>query len=451
MTVFPGCEKKVSINTKTLWFALAATLLAASVSAEEARVWTSSKNGSQFRGTLLEVSEDSVTIQRESDQSIFKIPKADLIQADQAWIKQKASKDSASSSVENLSNLIASLPTSSGAPAIGVLLIMDGTTKGIGVAGKRKAGSDEAVTQDDKWHLGSCTKSMTATLAATFVEEGKITWDTTIDQILGNELSMLESYRPVTLEMLLANRGGVPGQVPNSVYEDVEFGAQADELRDRELLKQRAAYVEAVLNLSPSRPPGTGYEYSNSGYVIAGAMLEQLTGKPWETLIQERIFDPLNMSSAGFGNAAHDDSREITQPWPHQNGETPVSPEEVDDNSWVIGPAGTVHASLKDMARYLVMHANRETGPVLQKKDSFAFLHQAVPRNQDYARGWIVARTGWSQGPALTHDGSNTMNYCSIWIAPERQAAVAAFTNCGDKGRETCMEAIRLVASAYLR
>ncbi len=419
-------------------------------SAEDSRVWTSSKNGNQFRGTLIEQSEDSVTIRRESDQTSFQIPKTSLIQADQEWIKQQASKAPAPNSVEDLSPLIAPLPTTLGTPAMGVLLIMEGSTRGIGVAGKRRAGSEVAVALDDKWHLGSCTKSMTATLAATFVEEGKITWDTTIDQILGNELNMLEAYRRVTLEMLLANRGGVPGQVPNSVYEDVEFGAQADELRDRDLLKQRAAYVEAVLNLNPSLPPGTGYEYSNSGYVIAGAMLEQLTGKPWETLIQERIFDPLNMTTAGFGNAAHDDGREITQPWPHQDGKTPVSPDEVDDNSWVIGPAGTVHCSLKDMARYIAMHANRETGPVLQHKDSFAFLHQAVPQNQDYARGWIVARTGWSQGPALTHDGSNTMNYCSIWIAPERQAAVAAFTNCGDKGRESCMEAIRLVASKYL-
>ena len=97
------------------------------------------------------------------------------------------------------------------------------------------------------------------------------------------------------------------------------------------------------------------------------------------------------------------------------------------------------------------MHAAYETGPVLKNKETFEFLHQVVPQNNNYARGWIVSKTGWSKGAAIAHDGTNTMNYCSIWVAPERKAAVAAVTNCGDRGGDACGKVIQLVVDKYLK
>ena len=117
----------------------------------------------------------------------------------------------------------------------------------------------------------------------------------------------------------------------------------------------------------------------------------------------------------------------------------------------MIGPGGTARCSLKDIARYITMHATCEVGPVLKKKETFDFLHTAVPDNNNYARGWIVARASWSQGAAISHDGSNMMNHCSIWIAPQRKAAVAAFTNSGEMGSESCRAAIQAVVDKYLK
>ncbi|MFT5470239.1 MAG: D-alanyl-D-alanine carboxypeptidase [Verrucomicrobiales bacterium] len=231
----------------------------------------------------------------------------------------------------------------------------------------------------------------------------------------------------------------------------MHFKIEFRDLKDREILKQRTQYVEAVLNLPPTSKPNSKYEYSNSGFVVAGAMLEQVTGKPWESLIEERIFEPLGMTDSGFGNAAREDRNSPTQPWPHKNGTTPFPPGNGDDNSWVIGPAGTVHCSLKDISRYISMHAAREIGPILKKAETYEFLHTAVPENDNYARGWIVSRAPWAQGSAIAHDGNNTMNHCSIWIAPERNAAVAAFTNNGENGAESCRSAIQAVVAKYLK
>ena len=431
-------------------FLAVALMMAATCPAEESRLWTSKANGRQFKGALVGVEEGYVLIRRESDQVIFRVKRTDLVQGDLDWIEKNPPKTTAPGDVEDLSALVSGVPAATGTPAIGVFLVMEGDVRGLGVSGVRKAGDETKVERGDKWHLGSCTKSMTATLAATLVEEGVLNWETTVSEALGEKLRMREEYESVTLGMLLANRGGIPGKVPDSVYAEVDRGARVKDLKAREILKQRAKYVEAVLNLEPSRKPDTGFEYSNAGFVIAGAMMEQVTGKPWETLMEERLFRPLGMGNSGFGNAAHGDKRKPTQPWPHKNGSTPFAPGEGDDNSWVIGPAGTVHCSLEDVARYVSMHAARETGPVLKKKETFAFLHKALPQNENYARGWIGTRTAWSQGAAISHDGSNTMNHCSIWVAPERKAAVAAFTNCGENGRESCMSAIESVVAKYL-
>src|SRR3954452_2316694 len=78
-----------------------------------------------------------------------------------------------------------------------------------GAVGVRKYGTDIPVTVRDQFHLGSCTKSMTATLIATLVEEGKLSWDTILAQAFPDLVDLMNpAYRSVTLEQLFAHRGG---------------------------------------------------------------------------------------------------------------------------------------------------------------------------------------------------------------------------------------------------
>jgi len=102
-------------------------------------------------------------------------------------------------------------------PALGGIAIVDGEVKAMGAVGLRKFKGKKEVTIDDKWHIGSCTKSMTATLAATFVEEGKLTWDSTIDEVLGPKIDMRDEYKNVSLKTLVTNRSGIPGNAPMPV------------------------------------------------------------------------------------------------------------------------------------------------------------------------------------------------------------------------------------------
>ena len=96
-------------------------------------------------------------------------------------------------------------------PAIAAAVILNGRTVAWGATGLRKVNSDVEVTDNDKFHLGSCTKTMTATLIGMLVERGKLRWDITLAEAFPNMVEdMHPDYRNVTLKHLLAHRAGLP-------------------------------------------------------------------------------------------------------------------------------------------------------------------------------------------------------------------------------------------------
>lgn len=305
-------------------------------------------------------------------------------------------------------------------PSLCAVAIVDGALRGAGAAGVRKRGDTTPVTVDDKYHIGSCTKSFTATLAAALVEDGKIQWDSTAGEVL-RKLRPHDGYADVTLAQLLTNTGGCPGDVPPDLWK-AAWQATGSNTR------QRQSFVEAMLRREPAYPAGKGYAYSNTGFSVAGLMLEEATGDSWEELVAERIFVPLGMKSGGFREPAGK-RRTPDQPWGHTEEGDPVEPGPSADNPAAIAPAGAVHTSLPDLARYVMLHMKRETGSVIKKAESFGRLHTVAA--EDYAMGWIIAKRPWANGPALTHTGSNTMFTTVIWMAPERGFAVIVATNIG--------------------
>src|SRR5690606_25950395 len=102
------------------------------------------------------------------------------------------------------------------------------------------------------------------------------------------------------------------------------------------------------------------YEYSNVGYAVAGRVAEKLGGKLWEDLIQERVFEPLGMK-AGVGPAGKEGK--LDQPWPHSPAGVPLNTNGLrSDNAPSLGPAGRVHASLGEYAKFLTDHLKGAAG-----------------------------------------------------------------------------------------
>lgn len=315
-------------------------------------------------------------------------------------------------------------------PALAVVVVKDGVICDNVAVGVRKLGDPTLVTTNDVFHIGSCTKSMTATLAGMLIDDGKLRWDTTIADVFPElKGKMNKEYESVTVEQLLTHRGGIPEDPPTVAWLEA-FEAKGTPV------EQRSNFIKAVLNQTPAATPGTKMIYSNQGYAIVGAMLERITGTPWETLITERLFKPLHMDTAGFGPPGT--PGKVDEPWGHRRMWFVTKPYQL-DNPPAISPAGRVHCSLDDFARYAIFQL--EDKPALLKPDTFAKLHTA-PAGSDYACGWVVSQRTWAGGKTLWHNGSNTFFYFAVWLAPNKKFAVITATNSGkDNTFDACDDA----------
>jgi len=341
---------------------------------------------------------------------------------------------------ERLDSLLEPIREEFDLPALAASVIVCGDVRGAGAVGVRRRPGGREVTVLDRFLIGSCTKSMTATLAAALVEGGVLSWDTTVGEALG-DLEPHEDFRPVTLKQLLRHRGGLPGRLSLSLRRKAFGGAGGPR-------EGRRHYASVVLERAPEYVPGEKHLYSNAGYIVAGAVLEAAAGRSWESLMEARLFAPLRMAGAGFGapNALGAEA----QPWGHLPGGKPVPPGPASESPVETAPSGGVHASVIDLAKYVRMHLRRR-GPVLKQLETFDTLHSVAGRGRGYAMGWVVVRRPWSEGEVLTHAGSNTMFYSVLWLAPAEEFGAVIVTNIGvTGGREACDAAASALVRRYL-
>ncbi len=330
---------------------------------------------------------------------------------------------------EDLSGILEPIRKKHGLPALAAAVVRGDRLEALGAVGVRKVGDPTRVSLDDEFHIGSCTKAMTATLLAMLVEQGKLRWDTTIAETFPDLRERIRAeYHDVTLQQLLTHRGGLP--------EDRKPGLVFLRLRMLQgpMRAQREKLVELALGQKPVARPGKRMVYSNMGYAVAGAMAERVTGRTWEDLMRTMLFEPLGMVTAGFGLPG--EPGKVQQPRGHRGvgaQAVPIEPAWWADNPPCLGPAGTVHCSLTDWARFASLHLRGGRGVSTRlKPESFAKLH-TPPADSDYAMGWGVVDREWADGRALTHGGSNGHWFALIWIAPEKNVAFLVATNCGPK------------------
>ncbi len=281
--------------------------------------------------------------------------------------------------------------------------------------GVRNINSNKKFTINDKIHIGSCTKSMTSAMIATLVADKILSWETTLIEVFP-ELSdsIHHDYHKVTLWQLLVHRSGVPANAKNWwAYTNIN-------IKERRLMILKENLKE------PSGLKNGEYLYSNLGYMIAGCMAEKLTGLTWENLMRNRLFNPLGMTSAGFGPVCTHDNE--SQPNGHikLNGKWQST---FIDNAEALGSAGRVHCTIADWAKFIAMQLPHNSPSILSDNQ----LTKLVTPIGDYAGGWIVVEREWAQGKAFSHSGSNTTWFTTVWIAPELNRSFIVATNSCDE------------------
>lgn len=304
-----------------------------------------------------------------------------------------------------------------GLPGVAAAFAKAGGTATIWAAGLRSAQATTPVAVDDIWHLGSNTKSMTATLVARLVEKGGITWDTTVGDVLGPKVpDMNPAYKPVTFRHLCSHHAGLQ---PNIEVADLMRFPRDDGGDPR---PDRLRYAALALKQAPVAAPGEKMVYANNGFIVAGAMLEAVYDRSWEDLITAHVFTPLKLASAGFGPPGT--PGKLDQPVGHVGAVPyPPGPGKIADNPVALGPAGRVHMNLRDLSAYLDAHLRQPAG--FLKPESWKILH-TPPFEGTYAMGWIV------QGGRLWHNGSNTLWYAEMCVDPVKGVVAAVACNQGD-------------------
>jgi CubicO group peptidase (beta-lactamase class C family) len=316
-------------------------------------------------------------------------------------------------------NLVARARISGDTPAMAVGWAYRDERPRIFVDGQRASTSTHRVAASDAWHIGSNTKSMTASLVARLVEAGRLNWNMTIGQVMGRIAPQMHpAYRNVSLIQLLSHRSGLPREIDPALAARFTRGILSD------ARMERIAYARFALGQPPLSEPGTVTLYSNSGYVIVGAMLEAITGEPWEALMVRHIFRPLGLKSAGFGPPGKPGSNK--QPLGHYRTEQGLRPATPGYNSRadlpvVMGPAGLVHINLGDLVTYLAAH--RDKPAAFLSAASWQLLH-TPQKDSNYALGWAVSPDG-----ILGHDGSNLRWYAVVVVDPKSGLVCASAAN----------------------
>jgi CubicO group peptidase (beta-lactamase class C family) len=296
------------------------------------------------------------------------------------------------------------------------------------------------VTANDRFHLGSDTKAMTALLAAMFVEQGKLRWDATVAEIFPELATAMDpGLQRVTLVQLLSHTSGIPS-------DNDSFGELLEKAMTQDgNLDELRYWLVQQWSLQPlAAEPGRQFAYANMNYIIVGAMVERVGGKTWEELIMERIFMPLSLHSGGLGPQAT--LGKIDAPLGHVivGGQTKSFLSGPNgDNPLIIGPAGNAHMSILDFARWAGWNAGEgKRGPKLVRPETLKKLHTPVislserkdaapgtPAHGRYALGWGEVTMDWAPEPLLFHGGSNQKNLAHIWLQPSRDFAMVLVTN----------------------
>ena len=310
----------------------------------------------------------------------------------------------------------------------GVVAMAAGYVRGdkmpvIVVRGPRFKGSEQLLKTDARWHIGSITKSFTATVLMRMAERGEIDFDSSLSNLLPEYAAdMHPSWHDLTLTEVLSHTAGLR---PNFTLSQMIRSTDADNTAVR-------------LNLLGTHwgKPLSGkrgqHVYSNIGYVLAGFIAETRAGASWQDLIRREIARPLGLTSLGFGPP-----RGAADPWGHKRRffvTRPVNPSGAgaDNPAW-LGPAGTLHMSLADLLRWGQTHMRACRGEMPEFLSALACVRLHTPVADDYALGWAVQTLeGLNAGPIQSHNGSNTMWVAELAYSAERDTVLAVAMNTGD-------------------
>jgi len=278
------------------------------------------------------------------------------------------------------------------------------------------------------YEIGSITKTFTATLLAYYVNEGKVKLTDPITKYLPDSVASNQNLRGITLEMLSNHTSGLP-RLPDNFVNHSSY--TLDPYRD--YTKQHLfSYLK---NCKPEGKPGENYAYSNLGYGLLGAILEKVSGKSFEQMVEEIICQPLGMKSTVQHLSPAQRQRFLKEY--HTNGqETPP---------WlfdVLAPLGALRSTVNNLLTYA--KANIVPNDTKLSK-AFQLTHQVTFNKSDVKLG-----IGWhiivvNNVEYYCHDGETFGSSSFLAFNPGKKLAIVVLSNSGASVNEMAIDLIKRI------
>ncbi|MCB0712267.1 MAG: serine hydrolase [Ignavibacteriae bacterium] len=307
-------------------------------------------------------------------------------------------------------------------PGLAVAIVKGDTILMAEGFGERNIEKGLPATSSTLFAIGSTTKAFTSVIIGTLVDEGKLDWDGRVIDYLP-DFRLYDEYATnhITLRDLLSHQSGLPR------HDLMWYGSDFS----REELFHRLRYLKPTAELREK------WQYQNLMFMTAGLVAERVTGKSWEELVQERIFDPLSMRRANFSVDDMQKSADYAMPYAEVEGKSKV----IDfKNINSIGPAGSINASVEEMAAWLQLNlsdgdykGNRVISPT-----SLSMIHSPqaiIPgggsvqglRFNLYGMGWMM---NVYRGHKLIHHGGGIDGFVShVALLPDDDIGIVVLTN----------------------
>jgi D-alanyl-D-alanine carboxypeptidase len=327
------------------------------------------------------------------------------------------------------------------APAIAAAVLRADGELETAVAGVRRVTGSDAVEVDEPFHIGSVTKPMTASVALRLHAAGVVDLEAPMADVL-TDVEIHASFASVTLADLLAHRAGV-----DALTQGEPDREQAWRDAGEDVPAQRSALVRDVLGSAPDIAPGTAFSYSNGGYAVAAAVMAAASGRAWEDLVVEHVFEALGLDSAHLG-------------WPRLQSPDGVHGHFVvgENRLLAIGdytitgplaPAGDVSMNMADLVAFGAAHLRALDGDdAWLDPELAARMHTPADGSaQGYGWGWSIGRVG--DRVVHQHNGSAGTYFVTLTLEPATGRVVAVAFNDGALAHQA--HADRIVAWALAR
>lgn len=314
-------------------------------------------------------------------------------------------------------------------PGMAVAVVEKGQliyAKGFGV---KSAGQKDSVNEKTIFQIGSVSKTFTATQLAMLVDEGKLKWD---DKVIDHLPTFLlydpKATEDFTVEDLLSQRSGLPAH-SGRLLPYLGF--------DRPYIIDKLRYIKPITDHRCE------YAYQNNLFVVAGALLEKISGESWERNLAKRFFAPLQMPDTTTTLADYLNSNNKAQGHyysePELTGRITAIPWDWPYHDWVytLAPAGGINSNVVDLAQWLKFYLQGGTfcGNQLIGIHNLNYLHRPKIKalsdiseeTRYYCLGWIYSTS--ASGPIIWHNGGTSGMKSIIALLPDAQLGIVILSN----------------------